>query len=297
MTHEKILAQHIKEFEIKEYIKNNLKRVGYSSAKLMLTPLGEKIVISASRPGLIVGKRGQSIKQLTNTLKKKFNLENPQIEISEVTNPNLDPIIIGERVVNSMEKFGSARFKGIGHKAMEDVMGAGALGVEILISGKIPSSRAKRWRFYQGYLKKSGDIAVNGVRVAYTAAELKSGTVGIQVRIMPPDLILPDDIRIKKKSDLAEVEKKEEAQSEAKSEEEAKPKQKKAKKEKKKQESTENVITKESTKTAIEESATQEAAANDSVKTDDSANADETDNTTEDSEKEIAEKSTEENKN
>src|SRR3989338_536053 len=279
MTHEKILAQYIKEFEIKEYIKHHLKRVGYSTAKLVLTPLGEKIIISASRPGLIVGKRGQSIKQLTNTLKKKFNLENPQIEINEVTNPNLDPTIIGERVANSMEKFGSARFKGIGHKAMEDVMGAGALGVEILISGKIPSSRAKKWRFYQGYLKKSGDIAVNGVCVAYTAAELKSGTVGIQVRIMPPDLVLPDDIRIKKKSETAGVEQKkqeqasqsQQAQSETKSEEEAKPKQKKVRKEKKKEGYVE------------EPAAADDSEKVDSVKTDDPVQ-------TEDSEKKNSDK-------
>ncbi len=202
MSHEKIVAQHIKEFEIQEYVKSTLKRVGYSHCKLVLTPLGEKVVIYASRPGLIVGKRGQSIKQLTNTLKKRFNLQNPQIEINEVTDPNLDPTIIAERIANSLEKFGIARFKGIGHKAMEDVMAAGAYGIELIFSGKIPSSRAKRWRFNQGYLKKSGDIAVNKVRKAYTTAELKTGTVGLQVRIMTPDIQLPDDIRIKKQEQL-----------------------------------------------------------------------------------------------
>ena len=49
-------------------------------------------------------------------------------------------------------------------------MKAGALGIEILISGKIPSSRAKRWRFYQGYLKKCGDISIEGVKTAYDVA-------------------------------------------------------------------------------------------------------------------------------
>jgi len=79
---------------------------------------------------------------------------------------------------------------------MSDVMGAGALGIEIIISGKIPSSRAKRWRFYQGYLKKCGDIALTGVDTAYSIARLKSGIVGIQVRIMPPETKLPDDIKL-----------------------------------------------------------------------------------------------------
>ncbi len=197
MSYKKIVEQKIKEFQIQEFIKRNLKQVGLSSSKLQMTPLGEKVIVNAARPGLIVGKRGQSIKRLTNQLRKKFNLENPQIEINEVENPNLDAEIIAERIVTSLERFGSARFKAIGHKVLEDVMNAGGLGIEVVVSGKVPSARAKRWRFYQGYLKKSGDVAITGVKTAYSAAQLKSGTIGIQVRIMPP-IELPDKITIKK---------------------------------------------------------------------------------------------------
>jgi len=179
----------------------------YGKSQLKKTPLGDKVIISASRPGLIVGKKGQNIKVLTKTLKKRFGLENPQIEINEVKNPNLDAQIVAERIANSLERFGSQRFKGVGHKVMEDVMSSGALGIEILISGKIPSSRAKRWRFYRGYLKKSGDVAIVGVRKAYTSANLKSGIVGIQVRIMPPDTVLPDHVELldEKKEEVEEV--------------------------------------------------------------------------------------------
>jgi small subunit ribosomal protein S3 len=196
MDQTKILQQKIKEFEIQEFVAQNLKGVGLSSTKLVLTPLGEKIVVSASRPGLVVGRKGQSIKKLTSLLKKRFNLENPQIEISEVENVNLDSQIVAERIANSLERFGLSRFKGVGHKTMEDVMHSGALGIEIIISGKVPSARAKRWRFYQGYLKKCGQVAIEGVRTAYTTAQLKTGTIGIVVKIMPPNLILPDDITI-----------------------------------------------------------------------------------------------------
>jgi len=195
MGYKKLVEQKIKEFSIKEFISNNLKHVGLSDSKLQMTPLGEKIVVSAARPGLIVGRKGQTIKKLTGQLKKKFNLENPQIEISEVENPNLDAKIVAERIANSLERFGSARFKAIGHRVLSDVMGAGALGIEVLVSGKVPSARARRWRFYQGYLKKSGNIAVTEVQTAYAAAQLKTGTVGIQVRIMPP-IELPDKMRI-----------------------------------------------------------------------------------------------------
>ncbi len=248
MGYKKIVEQKIKEFQIQEFIGTNLKQVGLSSSKLQMTPLGEKIVVNAARPGLIVGKKGQSIKRLTNQLKKKFNLENPQIEINEIENPNLDAQIIAERISTSMERFGSQRFKAIGHKVLEDVMNAGALGIEVVVSGKVPSARAKRWRFYQGYLKKSGDIAISGVRKAYSTAELKSGTVGIQVRIMPP-IELPDSIKIRTPEETEQKEAETQGAKEEKPEEK-----KKAKKRAKKKESSEEKVEKtEATEEAVEE--------------------------------------------
>src|SRR3989344_906600 len=122
MIERKFVAQRIKEYQIQNYIVDNLRNVGHSHTKMVKTPLGEKIVIYASRPGLIVGRKGENIKNLTRDLKKKFDLENPQIEISEVENINLDAKIVAERMTSSLERFGSEKFKAIGHKAMEDVM-------------------------------------------------------------------------------------------------------------------------------------------------------------------------------
>ena len=84
MIERKFISQHIKEFEIKEYVRENLSRVGLSDVKLQRTPLGEKIIISTNRPGLVVGRSGSNISKLTKDLKEKFHLENPQIEIEEV---------------------------------------------------------------------------------------------------------------------------------------------------------------------------------------------------------------------
>lgn len=203
MIERKFVADNIKEFQIKEFVKQNVGRVGLSDVKLMKTPMGEKIVISASRPGLVVGRSGSNISKITKQLKKEFKLENPQIEIEEVKELGIDANIIAELIAGSMERYGSARFKGIGHKAMTNVMDSGALGVEILMSGKIPSSRAKTWRFYKGYLKKCGDLSVSGVKKAYAIASLKTGVVGVKVSIMPADLKLPDKITLT--SEIQEV--------------------------------------------------------------------------------------------
>ncbi len=196
MIERQFIAQKTKEYYIKKYIEERLKGVGISQIRLKKIPLGEKIIILASKPSLIVGSRGANIRELTKVLKTQFKLENPQIEINEVKDIFLDANIVAQRIAGSLERFGSARFKSIGHKIMENVINSGALGVEIIISGKIPSARAKSWRFYQGYLKKCGDIAVSGVRNAKASALLKSGIVGIKVAIMPPDVVLPDRVEI-----------------------------------------------------------------------------------------------------
>jgi len=196
MIERKFVAQNLKEYEIRDYMFKELNRVGLSDVKLQRTPLGEKIIMTASRPGLIVGKGGSNISRLTKNLKEKFKLENPQIEIEEIPDRRGDASITAEMIANSLERYGPSRFKGVGHKALGTVMASGALGVEILISGKIPSSRAKTWRFYQGYLKKCGDISISGVHKAQQSANLKTGKVGIQVTIMPGTTVLPDKIQI-----------------------------------------------------------------------------------------------------
>lgn len=203
MIERKFITQNFKEFSIKDYVKKSLSRVGLSDVKLQRTSLGERLIVFASRPGLVVGRGGSTIQKLTKDLREKFELENPQIEIEEIKDFGLDATVVAEAIVSQLERFGTQRFKGIGHKMLESVMKAGALGVEILISGKIPSSRAKTWRFAEGYMKKCGDIAITGVDTAKEYANLKTGIVGVQVRIMPGSTKLPDQITFDKREKAA----------------------------------------------------------------------------------------------
>ena len=196
MIEREFINQKTKEFYIKQYVENRLHGVGISQIKLKKIPLGEKIIIHTDRPSLVVGSKGSNIRELTAVLKKQFKLENPQVEIVEVKNIFLDANIVAQKIAGTLERFGSARFKGVGHKTMENVINSGALGVELIISGKIPGARAKSWRFYQGYLKKCGDFSVSGVKKAQKFALLKSGVIGIKVAIMPSDLTLPDSVEI-----------------------------------------------------------------------------------------------------
>jgi small subunit ribosomal protein S3 len=196
MIERKIVSTQVKNFLVDDYIRSQMKGSEFSHSEIIKTPLGDKVVVYSSKPGLIIGRKGSNIKMLTHDLKEKFGLNNPQIEIAEVNDILMDANIVAERVVTSLERFGTARFKGIMHKVMTEVMGAGALGIEIRISGKVPSSRAKAWKILAGYMKKNGDVSFSGVKRSIAQAELKSGIVGVQIRIMPRGLVLPDTIII-----------------------------------------------------------------------------------------------------
>lgn len=195
MIERNIIKQRKKEYQIQEFISDTLKNVGLSNVRLQRTPLGEKIVIHTSRPGLVVGRKGESIQRLGRELNEAFNLDNAQIEIEEVEQPNLDARIVAERIASNLERFGTRRFKAVMHRMLQTIMESGALGVEILISGKVPSQRAKRWRVFAGYLKKSGYIAQNDVRKACAEARTRMGMVGIQVSIMP-NIPLPYNVNV-----------------------------------------------------------------------------------------------------
>ena len=198
MIERQIVAQKLKEKQIEEFVFSYLGRVSCSHIMMQRTPLGEKISVYTSRPGLIVGKKGANIKKLTDLLKTKFNMENPQLEVVEITNPFVDAASVTRSLISGFERFGPKRFKAMAYRALDDALKAGARGIEIVIGGRgVPSERAKSWRFSAGYLKKSGDISANYVDRSYEYCNLRSGTIGIKVSILHPEVVLPDDIKIK----------------------------------------------------------------------------------------------------
>jgi len=128
-------------------------------------------------------------------LKTKFKLENPRVEIEEIQNPEFDAQTVADEIALSLERLGPLKFKIIAYKNLQRVMNAGALGVEIVLGGRLPSTRAKTWRFQQGYLNKVGDSA-KVVDKAKAVAQTTPGTVGVKVSILSPYAILKDKITI-----------------------------------------------------------------------------------------------------
>ncbi len=183
------------EFEMREKIKEEIGKGKVSKVRIEYAPIGERIIISTNKPGLIIGRGGEKIGELTEMVRKNFKLENPHIEIDEIKDSDLDAQLVADDLALGLERFGPLKFKVLAYRALQRIMKAGALGSEIRLTGKLPSARAKPWRFAQGYLKKTGDSA-NVVDRAKALAFTKPGVVGVKVSILPPNAVLKDRIKV-----------------------------------------------------------------------------------------------------
>lgn len=146
------------------------------------------------RPGLVIGRGGETIKELAIVLEEKFQLPNPQISVAEIEIPELNAYVVASRVTSALKR--GVHFRRAGFWALNQIMEAGALGAEVIISGKLRTDRARYEKFRAGYMPKSGDPPMKYMRKAELHAQLKPGIYGVKVRIMPPDAKFPDQTQI-----------------------------------------------------------------------------------------------------
>ena len=212
------ITEAVKKTEIDEFLRNEFERAGYGGVDITKTPLGTHIVVYAMRPGLIIGRGGETIKELATLLEQKFQLPNPQISVAEIEVPELNAYVIASRVTSALKR--GVHFRRAGFWALQQVMEAGALGAEIIISGKLRTERARYEKFRDGYIPKSGDPALKYLHKAELHVQLKPGIFGVKVRIMPPEAKFPDQVQIIEEIPLEAAEKTETvAEPEAKTEE------------------------------------------------------------------------------
>ena len=185
-----------------EYFAEQLNRAGYGGMELNRTPMGTQIIIYSEKPGMVIGKAGKVIRKLTRDVATKYNLENPQIDAQEVKKPELNAQMMASRLAASIER--GWYFRKAGHNTLRAVMNAGALGCEVVISGKLTGARSRVEKFVDGYIKHSGNPVEQVVDEGFAVAIKKLGTLGCKVRIIQPGVVLPDSYKVREISELVE---------------------------------------------------------------------------------------------
>jgi small subunit ribosomal protein S3 len=196
-----VMSSNYKNMELDEYLKETLRETGYGGVDIQKTPIGTRITLYVTRPGLVIGRKGSGIKDLTSKLEQKFGLNNPQISVMEIEVPELNPQIMANRIAQLVER-GTA-FRRASMWTINTVMGAGAMGVEITIAGKLRSERAHFEKHSSGVIPKSGNAADKIVKLGITDVLTKMGLMGIQLRIALKNEVPPDFELIEAKQETA----------------------------------------------------------------------------------------------
>jgi small subunit ribosomal protein S3 len=191
-----VMKNFYRNMELDEFLGKQLADAGYGGVDVQKTPVGTRITLYVTRPGLVIGRKGMGIKDLTDRLEKQFGLSSPQISVLEVEIPELNPRIIANRVSQLITK-GTA-FRRAALWALNAVMNAGALGAEIVISGKLRSERSHFEKYTIGIVPKSGETSTRIVKEAVAHLLLKMGLYGIRIKIayknaVPPDFEIVDN--------------------------------------------------------------------------------------------------------
>lgn len=182
MLNQYFIKHAIKEMEIEKFIRETFPMGDYSRIELQRTPLGIKIVIYTNKPGRIIGRSGRNINDMTDAIKQKFGLENPQLDVKTIRNPDLDAKIVAKQIVSSLER--GFNYKKVGNIVIKRIMDAGAVGAEIIISGKFGTGKGMTSKFTEGYLKHCGQPAKELVDYGFEEANTKPGKIGVRVKIM-----------------------------------------------------------------------------------------------------------------
>ena len=185
-----------------EFLEKQLRDAGYGGLEVQKSSIGTTLKVYVARPGLAIGRRGTGIKELTDKVAAQFGLQNPQIAVSEVANPELNARIMAGRIAQIVSR-GTA-FRRAAMWTVNNIMNAGAAGVEVSVRGKLRSDRSHGEKYRAGVVPKSGDTAERTVSEATTDVLLKLGLYGIKVKIalkdaLPPDFQVKEDIPPEKK--------------------------------------------------------------------------------------------------
>jgi small subunit ribosomal protein S3 len=151
----------------------------------------------------VIGKKGSTIINLTEILKEDYGLDNPQIEVNDLGVPALSAPVMAKSIASSLER--GYHFRRAAYSALREIMDAGAIGVQITVSGKLTGERSRMEKFVAGYIKHCGEPADRLVLKGYAEAAPKLGRIGVKVKILPPGAKMPDNIKIYSKPEVAEV--------------------------------------------------------------------------------------------
>tara|TARA_B100001013_G_scaffold78982_1_gene42430 strand:+ start:1443 stop:2099 length:657 start_codon:yes stop_codon:yes gene_type:complete len=183
------------DLKIRKYIESNLKKAGLS--KVIIERSSKKIIIAihASRPGIIIGKKGSDIEKLRKELSKLSGSE-INLNIVETKKPELDAKVVADNIAMQLEN--RAATKRVLKRAVQSALKLGAQGIRVSVGGRINGSEIARVEWF-----KEGRIPLHTLRAhidyATSTAKTTYGTCGVKVWLYKGEKLPKEDINNNKK--------------------------------------------------------------------------------------------------
>jgi len=182
------------DLEIDKLIRKTIAQEGISKIEILRTQGKVVININTAKPGLIIGRGGETVEKLKELLNKKFK-ENFALNIKEIKKPMLDAYVVGESIAKQIEK--RISYRRASKMAIDKIMEVGALGVKIYVGGRLNGVDISRGEYFI-----RGKIPLHTFRAdidyASIAANTTYGKIGIKVWIYKGEVFKKDfDERIK----------------------------------------------------------------------------------------------------
>jgi len=175
---------------INDFLRQKIKDSGFSNVEISKNPTGTRVTLYVTRPGIVIGRKGTGIKELTEMLEKKFGLKNPQVAVEEIQKPELSPNVMCNRMASHLER-GTA-FRRATMWTMQQIMENGAMGTQITISGKLRGDRSAFEKHSAGILPRAGHHADVVVSEDIVHVETAMGLIGIRIRIARKEKLIPE---------------------------------------------------------------------------------------------------------
>lgn len=173
----------VEDQRIKKFIKSRLKQAGLSKVEIERTGDEMRIFLFTSRPGVVIGKKGAEIDKIREEL-QKFSKDGSgkkvQVNIREIAKPELDAQLVAEGIAEQLLK--RASFRRAVKKAVEATMAQGALGVKVIVAGRLGGAEIART---EPYMVGSLPLHTLTADVEYGLAEAATnyGVIGVKVWI------------------------------------------------------------------------------------------------------------------
>jgi len=166
----------LEDIEIRKFVKLGLKHAGI--ARVVLKRKGETVEVDifASRPGIVIGKKGSEVDKLKEQL-QKLSKKEIRINIIEEKHPETNAQLIAEGVANQLEK--RVAFRRAMKKAIQAALDGGAKGIKIMCSGRLAGSEIARSEWY-----REGRVPLHTLRAdidyGLAVSNTTYGTIGVK---------------------------------------------------------------------------------------------------------------------